>query len=655
MKTICNLCLLFFVTISFSQQRLDSDGWTVFESKNTSKIIYISSTSGDDTTGKVYAPNTNEIGNDPFLPNGNIKPFKTIDQATKQFESGEAVWVLFKRGDVFKGELTLPHRNGESKDRPMLYGSYGVKKEMPLFEIAVSNKTVIRNRKDYKYVAIVGLSFDVPGRNPDDPKFEGFKNEAPSAFSLLCTTADCEISSLLIEGCVFRFFRGNSIQAQKDGVVNEVTLRRNVLTDMYSSGGHSQGLFTGLVNNFMLEENIFDHNGWYKQSYTGYNDREEGQATIFNHNTYFQNPTNVIFRNNSFYRPSSIGTKWTANDGPASGLNIEVSNNLFHDCEVGISLGGNKTEAPYRFKDVVVQGNVFNSGGLSRQTDRTLAWNMDIEDWDNGVFRENYIVHQNSDEIDNGIGIKIVGENRNLTIENNILYGLKKTQYLSIRNYDFMSTIIKGNDFSTVDTRSKHIDFGDKFPNGNIKFEDNKYLGQTPNIRVDSKTETLEEWSNISTEDVSKSIEQPDYKDPTRSLERYIKEELNLNSLDEFYLELRKQNIFNWRKAYTTQAINSWIKEGFEKNSLLHVTDYEKNKRETFLKYNYGDGTFEIISNVSDKVTCIEVVSLGGVVVKTIKNDVKFNTISDLSSGLYFFRFKKDTSQVLSVERYLKK
>lgn len=654
MKTICYLCLLFFVTIGFSQNTLNSDGWTVFESKNASKIIYISSTEGDDTNAEIYLPDAFEIGNNPFLPNGSIKPFKTFEQARKKIKNEEATWVLFKRGDVFTESLTF--FDGKSEDKPFLFSSYGIKNEMPLF----INVTGLRNNRfgTLKHAAVIGLSFYAKTRNPDDPDFEGFQESGPTGVSLLCLRDNAEINNVLIEGCTFRFFKGGiNLQGGNNKINNRVTdvrLRRNLVLDSYANKGHAQGMFSTRTSYIVLEENIFDHNGWYKQSYISYNDQAEGQATIFNHNTYFANTHHITFKNNSFYRPSSIGTKWTANKGEASSSNLTLVNNLFHDCEVGISLGGNKTEAPYRFKDVVVQGNVFNSGGLSRQTNRTLAWNMEINDWDNGAFRENYIVHQDSDEINNGIGIKIDGENRNLTIENNVLYGLKKTNHLSVRNYDFMSTIIKGNDFSTVDTRSKHIDFGNEFPTGNIEFKDNKYLGQTPNIRVDRITKTLDEWSNISAEDVSKSTEQPNYKDPTRSLERYIKEKLNLNSLDEFYSELRKQNIFNWRKAYTTQAINSWIKEGFEKNTSLNVGNYNYTKKKTFLKYNHGNGVFEITSNVSDKIALIEILSISGIVVKTIKNDINFNTISDLSSGLYFFKFKKEDNQVLSIERYLK-
>ena len=52
----------------------------------------------------------------------------------------------------------------------------------------------------------------------------------------------------------------------------------------------------------LLEENIFDHNGWYVQQPDNTNNNSEGgQATMFNHNTYFSDSSDTISRRNIFF------------------------------------------------------------------------------------------------------------------------------------------------------------------------------------------------------------------------------------------------------------------------------------------------------------------------------------------------------------------
>ena len=57
---------------------LDADGWTVLKPSGDSRFIYVSSSRGDDATGKAYAPGADAIGDDPFLPKGPVKAFKTV-------------------------------------------------------------------------------------------------------------------------------------------------------------------------------------------------------------------------------------------------------------------------------------------------------------------------------------------------------------------------------------------------------------------------------------------------------------------------------------------------------------------------------------------------------------------------------------------------
>ncbi len=87
-----------------------------------------------------------------------------------------------------------------------------------------------------------------------------------------------------------------------------------------------------------------------------------------------------------------------------------------------------------------------------QQTNRTLGWNVTINDWDNGSFTNNYIVHQNSDNITNGIGIGIQGENKAVDISNNVLYNLQDTRYFQFDETENVNLTVNSNQLTLSDS-----------------------------------------------------------------------------------------------------------------------------------------------------------------------------------------------------------
>lgn len=57
----------------------DANGWSVLTPSADSRLIYVSSSDGDDATAAVYLPGNSEVGSDPFDPTINIKPYATIE------------------------------------------------------------------------------------------------------------------------------------------------------------------------------------------------------------------------------------------------------------------------------------------------------------------------------------------------------------------------------------------------------------------------------------------------------------------------------------------------------------------------------------------------------------------------------------------------
>jgi hypothetical protein len=157
------------------------------------------------------------------------------------------------------------------------------------------------------YSAISSLDFYADTR---DPSSLNYVSEAGSTgLSILALGSGDEkghVKHFLIEGCRFRFFDGNVVQAIDEGAISEFIIYRSVFLSSYSDGdGHCQGLYTYNIDGILLKENIFDHNGWLNQAPT-----TPGPATMFNHNTYFVDDRKVCFRDNIFLRSSSIHNKF---------------------------------------------------------------------------------------------------------------------------------------------------------------------------------------------------------------------------------------------------------------------------------------------------------------------------------------------------------
>ncbi len=89
-------------------------------------------------------------------------------------------------------------------------------------------------------------------------------------------------------------------------VINNLTIRRCIITDAYREETHRQGIFINDSEHVLIEENVIDYNGW-----------REGMAhttreSLLGHNIYaqYQNgPGTFTIRNNIITRGSSHGVQ----------------------------------------------------------------------------------------------------------------------------------------------------------------------------------------------------------------------------------------------------------------------------------------------------------------------------------------------------------
>jgi hypothetical protein len=549
------LVIVMTITVIFAQNKLSKDvqGWTIFVPSSDTRIAYVSQSSGDDATGQPYAANASDISSDPFNPASSIKPYKSIAAALKAVRDTFPDWVLLKSGDTWyeSGDV----KNGRSDTEPFLFSAYGGAVR-PLLKTGVKAgfDVCCKNTRNF---AVVGISFYAHTR---DPVSKDFSSDSGSTGFNIYTGEGYSAHGILIEDCVFRFYTNNVVQGP--GTLNDIVIRRNVIADDYCANAHSQGLYTNNVS-LLLEENVFDHNGWFKQSINADNAQAEGQATMFNHNTYFSAPHDVIFRNNLFLRASSIGNKWTANDGAASARNITIDNNLYVEGEIGISMGGNEA-GPYRFKNISITNNVMLDIGRARPTNRTLGWGLDIQEWDSGSVYGNLFLHNALDTVNNVYAINVNGAagSRGITIANNVIFGMKTNGSLVTFIDTLASVVFRDNAVQSQNIAARLVTTGGF---SGLSFSSNSYFSARPAaewFRAGGTNADLAGWVTRSGETGAQG-NAISYPDPDRTVESYHASLGKPATFSSFIDEARKQSKANWRPEYTAAAINDWIRAGF--------------------------------------------------------------------------------------------
>ena len=362
----------------------DESGWSIITPSEDSRLIYVSSSLGDDDTAEFYLPRDIDQIKNPGL----IKPFKTVNAALKNARRGYADWILLRKDDEWQVNERAELPGGRSPDERTVLTSYGQGGDRPVITKS-KGKEILRIWSNQSYLAITGISFYAEERDPAAPKFAGWGNVPDLTGILIYGPKGTRSGTILLENNNFNFL-SKAINSSGKAEHVDIVIRRNIIRNSYSEQNHSQGIYASHTS-ALLEENIFDHNGWLKPQNGSGNDKAEGQATMFNHNTYFSESLNSIFRRNIFLRPSSIHNKWAANSSSEKGTdsieskNILIEDNLYVGGEIGISAGGNTDfNTGYRWENISIVDNVMLAVGRDRPTSRNLGWYIESSDWKGG-------------------------------------------------------------------------------------------------------------------------------------------------------------------------------------------------------------------------------------------------------------------------------
>ena len=381
----------------------DPNGWTVVTPSIDSRIIYVSSSQGNDANNGL----------------SDATPLKTLGAAVKLLRSGYPDWLLLKAGDVWVGGGfgTFTDIGGRSTDEPMLFSSYGSGARPQLQPNGTEGALFAKQgTKVCPHVYVIGLDFYDPRLDPSSSSFQTGPLKSVTGFGWLDGGDD-----ILVEDCYFRFLNGGiDLQPVSGPNPQNVVLRRNVVTDIYVNPGDCQGFFFYKVTNLLVEENVFDHNGW--------NDQAGVPADVFSHHLYIDEVNNMVFRRNLVLRSSSLSVKFRSDDKDGS-IGAVVQNNFLFEGEVGISVrvnGGTILPSDGTcFSNYQILDNVLLQINRDNPTGRGIGWGMEILSTANSVISGN--VFSDFSFTGNAFAISLTGDDdtfisTGITVQNNLAY-----------------------------------------------------------------------------------------------------------------------------------------------------------------------------------------------------------------------------------------
>lgn len=296
---------------------IDENGWTVITPSEDSRLVYVSSSTGNDS-------------NDGLSPE---TPKATLEAGNSLIRSGYPDHLLLKRGDVFTGSFAR-WKSGRGPTEPMVLSYYGDSGPRPV--INITSTFVHHNGQVRDYLAFIGIDFYKANSDPDSEQF----NHTQTTNALRFVGGGSHIT---VEDCRFRFC-GVVIQSyghDNNGVAqvyNDFMFRRNIVVDTWSHNSwpapgatrtHTSGIFISGVFGYVMEENFYDHNGWNNQV-------EWAGSNMYAHNVYIQysNGPGGIIRGNISARSSAHGIQ--ARSGGV------LERNLFINNSIGLNIGGHE-------------------------------------------------------------------------------------------------------------------------------------------------------------------------------------------------------------------------------------------------------------------------------------------------------------------------
>ena len=503
-------------------------GWTVFTPSADTRIVYVSSSTGNDAnTGLSEA-----------------MPKRTIAAGYAVLRNGYPDWLLLKAGDVWESGLPNLFKSGRSATERLVVSSYGESPQRPLLRTGTGGGGSRWGSGRTDYVAVMGLSFTPHLRTPS--------SDPPSGFTWLDSGRH-----ILLEDCKFDGYSDNVRFDGYTGQIEDVVIRRCVIVNAWNaSGGHSQGLYTNKVNRILIEDCLFDHNGW-NESIPG------AGASIFNHNMYINvSCSGVIIRGTVSARASSHG----AQVRPGG----KVSNSLFVENAIallmgtgGVAGGGEDPVIP-----VVVHGldNVI-VGGRDIAVSIPRGFGIDILFASSGRIEGNIIKDVGLASLPRAISFEQQGAgNRNVTVLGNVIYNWPGSvrfigSAAKLAGIEFENNAIH----QASTTAAPLVEISDSSNLTAVTFRNNQFWAPAIAVgsimRIGNSNYRFDSWATA-VRDTGSIMAAPIVPNAAVSLQGYGAHIGVSGGTAELLARMAAQSRRNWNRNLTAPAVNAYFRTG---------------------------------------------------------------------------------------------
>ncbi len=525
-----------FVGVTVEEVDQEPDGWTVFTASPDTRIIYVSSSQGSDSNSG--------------LSDGS--PKRTIQAGLALMRDGYPDWLLLREGDRFEqfSGIVLT-RSGRSPSEPMVLSTYGPAETRPIIHTRGAGGVMMTNVSN---VSVAHLAFD-----PTDGA-AAFRSDGTHPRGVFIYE-NC--SDILIEGCLFTGF-GAGIECGPLSAANanaEIAFRRNVLNSTYSimNGQAANGVLVRLTNGLLIEENVFDRCGWNP-------DDPRALAPGQNHAIYVQtNNTGCVQRGNVIIRPAAAGMQCRS-----GGL---IEQNFVTRSAGAFRIGGAGAGLePNGWVQATMRGNVAIDGRDSSNPDG-VATALRVHNADGVVIRDNLFANTSQTGSNQARAINIEPHftwgNRAITVQENVVHdwGGRAVVLLSHASTEAAGWRFVRNRFTdaTQSTQDLVLISSGHESAAIAQSAENAYWGtavQSSWFRIGSADLGVTEF-NAQVGDTTSAAAAPGYPDPTRGVGSYMATLGAGSTLDDFVDQVLLQSRFNWRTAYTAEALNDYIRAGF--------------------------------------------------------------------------------------------
>jgi hypothetical protein len=488
----------------------DSAGWTNVTPSSDSRIVYVSSSSGND--------NNNGLSSGAAV--------KTIAKAKTLMRNGMPDEMLLKRGDTWNESFGTWRTSGRSEQEMQLIGTYG-SGERPILNTGTSEGFLTAGGNPINYVAITGVHFVANGYTGSNGGYQ------TSAIRLIREGHDYLIQDVEING-----YKDN-ITIDGDGAgVSDVIVRRSIITEAYNKGsvgnGHAQGLYaSGDTKNLTIEQNVFDHNGW-----------KDGVApqTQYNHNIYVNTgASGLVVRGNIIARGSAHGVL-----SRAGGV---IQDNLFVR---------NPIAAIVDYKSATITGNVILEGVNSSAQNLDLAVGLNINAVPSATIKDNIIAHDKSTGSYNMAGISINSGAKYVTVDSNTIYDWRN----NIVNGGTSAITIKNNEVQQTNSTKPLVQNKGGY-NSSFVYSGNTYSSpKSAPFQISGSDKSYSSWTS-GVKETGSSWKTESYVNPNRTLGTYNGTLGGSTTVEAFLAAATNQSRSNWKTSLTASAAGDYIRAGF--------------------------------------------------------------------------------------------